>query len=1280
MGESAHSVQRPAPELFLSYSSADQGAVVRVQRLLQAKGVSTFLDRTNLEPGMPWVQVLEEALRRARGMAVFLGPGGLGTWQRRELWWALDRQARAEAAGERFPVIPVLLPGMQLEAAPGFLLLNMWVDLRQDLEDAAGLDALARAVDGGPVPSPPPTVLQGLCPYRGLHAFREEDSPLFFGREAFAEELFRKVEVERLKLVAVVGPSGSGKSSVVQAGLLPLLRRTRPPQASWDAVTFKPGRHPFRNLAAALVPLLEPQASPVEQLQLVGDIASSLEAQEAHKVLLSEVVTRVLKENPGTERLLLVVDQFEELFTLAPEAVRQPFLAALLEAAEAAACTVLLTVRADYYGQVIGAHRGLSDLLRDGHVPLGPLLPEELQRVITKPAERFAVRFEPGLAERILKDVALEPGGLPLLEFALTQLWQERKGAVISNVQYGDDTLKTSISHRATEQLKLLPAAQRELAMRGMTRLVRVVTASEEGAATRQRVLLGQLDEATRKALAPFVDARLLVVDRHAATGEETVEVAHEALIRTWAQLRERLEKDRDFLLWRQQLAPLLDTWQRAPQKDEALLPGFLLKEAGDWLKTREQELSEAERAFIRQSVRKNGAKRRARVWAVRIGAGLAGITLAGTVPYVAWTRTEHYQLRALSRLSVDTIAVDFMYTRHVPRWVRALSRAGMTSEAIAAARKIKEHQERGAALFVVAGELARTADAGRAQELMRAGLRYGDELTDEHLEAIGVFTERQARSGSAEGLDFMLVPLRERSSWQQAAFHVTRLQGLRRGGATAQARRAFEDARFSIKRAADESDWRASGDVYEFILVLEAEARYLEAQTELTQALEYAAEKARMTDWSGKDKDADVPLALAYGLSLLGEPDSSTRLLEKVLPVVPRWGSENSRHLKELAERLGSSGMASRMLALARVLKSSKGNVKLVIDVAVGLMRARQMEGLPALLEELKVFGRGQSFDLKAVNVCLRELINAGELEGARRLFRKALPGFADAPGSVNSEETFMLARWVFELDEVELVLARTNEGWPPESYNPYYGEAPSLLGKALLLEYTLAQVAETYGAARALQLVERINDKRIQAGIRARLATVLARQGELAKASELMREALAELGKPEHPAASRDPFLIEIASALAREGAIDLALEVTHLLGPNAMQDAHEKMASALAAQGRAEQAFKLLAKEKFASDVVYSDARASVLAALARAGQTEAALKQFPMDQWKEMHVDDRCWAAKVIAREHVRAGRLRLARLAADRFCTSDRSLFEAYTIILEEYLDQQEPGG
>ena len=236
-------------QLFLSYSSADRIPVIAVQKLLQVRGINTFLDRDNLVSGLPWPQALEQALRAVNGVAVFIGCE-LGGWQKREMWFALDRQVREEKEGRPFPVIPVLLHGADL--TPGFLFLNTWIDLRRGLDDvftAEALSAFEQAIKATePVRHREDSAARvveraAICPYRGLQIFREEDAAFFAGRKAFAKQLLDFTLGKNL--VAVVGPSGSGKSSVVQAGLIPLLRREQPPANTWDAVSFTPRHDPL---------------------------------------------------------------------------------------------------------------------------------------------------------------------------------------------------------------------------------------------------------------------------------------------------------------------------------------------------------------------------------------------------------------------------------------------------------------------------------------------------------------------------------------------------------------------------------------------------------------------------------------------------------------------------------------------------------------------------------------------------------------------------------------------------------------------------------------------------------------------------------------------------------------------------------------------------------------------------------------------------------------------------------------------------------------------------
>src|SRR5580704_6785556 len=164
--------------LFLSYNSVDHSSVVTVQKLLEARGITTFLDRDRLTPGLPWPTALEEGLENVRGVAVFIGRD-LGGWQKREMWFALDRQVREEKEGRPFPVIPVLLPGADL--TPGFLFLNTWIDLHSGLDgavNAESLDAFESAIKAtGPATST--ERVSTVRPYRGLEAFREEGAAFF---------------------------------------------------------------------------------------------------------------------------------------------------------------------------------------------------------------------------------------------------------------------------------------------------------------------------------------------------------------------------------------------------------------------------------------------------------------------------------------------------------------------------------------------------------------------------------------------------------------------------------------------------------------------------------------------------------------------------------------------------------------------------------------------------------------------------------------------------------------------------------------------------------------------------------------------------------------------------------------------------------------------------------------------------------------------------------------------------------------------------------------------
>jgi formylglycine-generating enzyme required for sulfatase activity len=543
-------------DVFVSYNTLDHAAVERIARALQDRGLSVFLDRWELVPGRSWPQALEGQLLRCRCVAVVLGPSGLGPWQQRERTLALYRQDRDKTFG----VIPVILP--DADPALSFLSDNTWVDLRRGIDDAEILDLLAAAIRG----EPPSALLERtrqaaaqVCPYRGLEVFREEDAPFFFGREAFAKDLCAAVADQ--SLVAVVGRSGSGKSSVVRAGLIPALRRPDGDRV-WEIVTLLPGSQPLHALAGALLPLLEPEMTETDRLVEINKQAGHLTAGNLH---LHQVIERVLAKQPGTDRLLLVVDQWEELYTQSrgDPAGRQVmrFIDELLAATQAAPVTLVLTLRADFYGDAL-LHRGLADRLRNAVVNLGPMTRQELQQAIVEPAEKVGLTFDTGLVDRLLDDVGDEPGNLPLMEFALKALWEARRGdRLLFDVYTSIGGVKGAIASRAETLYEKLDATQQRAAERVFTKLVRP---GEETGDTRRRADLSELDPAEKALVRSLAgkDARLLVTGRDPLADRETVEVAHEALIREWGRLKGWVGRVRERLKDQVLMEDLAEQWQ----------------------------------------------------------------------------------------------------------------------------------------------------------------------------------------------------------------------------------------------------------------------------------------------------------------------------------------------------------------------------------------------------------------------------------------------------------------------------------------------------------------------------------------------------------------------------------------------------------------------------------------------------------------------------------------------------------------------------------------------
>lgn len=368
-----------------------------------------------------------------------------------------------------------------------------------------------------------PPAYDSRSPFRGLESFRLEDKDYFFGREALTKKLVQKLNEHNF--LAVLGASGSGKSSLVMAGLIPAL--------NLPYAIFRPGAEPLAELEKALALLPSPAAG-----------------------------------GRAGDGVLLVVDQFEELFTLSPREQRVDFISRLLE--QVKRIRVVITLRADFLGEV-APFKSLKDEVQNHQEIIPPMDEAELRQAMEAQAACAGLRFESDLSQQMLDDVAGEPGAMPLLQFALLELWNCRHGRWLRAKEYRDfDGVKGAIAFKADEVFAKCTEFERERLRDIFLRLTRLDD-SADGRDTRRRALLSDLipadsePAATTLLIKQLADARLLVV-----TGDE-VEVAHEALIRHWERLRAWLNDDRDNLRLREGVSDDARRWEKAG-RDESLL------------------------------------------------------------------------------------------------------------------------------------------------------------------------------------------------------------------------------------------------------------------------------------------------------------------------------------------------------------------------------------------------------------------------------------------------------------------------------------------------------------------------------------------------------------------------------------------------------------------------------------------------------------------------------------------------------------------------------------
>jgi hypothetical protein len=505
-------------------------------------------------------------------------------------------------------------------------------------------------------------------PYKGLSPFDEADVDDFFGRERLVSSITTRIAASEPRCIALVGAAGIGKSSILGAGLLPALRRGDvPDSASWAIVRMHPGSHPYGELATALRGMASEPAAPELARLTWGDVD------------ITEAVDAAVPD-PGI-RVLLVIDQFEEMFTLVrSETVTSSFIDHLVDAVSDPDSRIRLAIalRADFYDRPL-RYRRFSALLTECLFTVTPMTVGDLRRAVTEPAANVGAHLDPGLAGRIVDDVAGQPGALPLLQYAMTDLFEHRNGSRLTSQAYEDAGGVFGPLGRRPEAIYRDLTAEQQRACRQM--FLRLVAISDRSPPTRHRVNCTELTSIARfgpvmrSVIDAFGDARLLTFDVDAITRSPTVEIAHEALIREWPRLRRWIDDRSHDVATHQRLAEITSDWVDSGHDPGFLLSGGLLARSTSWASSSDLVLSEEERALLTASVaaaaaghagevdriersRALEARSRRRLWILfATWALVAAVAMLAVFSFSQWRRSQILAVHSRSVAVADHLA-----------------------------------------------------------------------------------------------------------------------------------------------------------------------------------------------------------------------------------------------------------------------------------------------------------------------------------------------------------------------------------------------------------------------------------------------------------------------------------------------------------------------------------------------------------------------------------------------------------------------------------------------
>jgi formylglycine-generating enzyme required for sulfatase activity len=641
-----------ALRVFLSYHTPDRAVALGLKSAVEAAlpGADVFVDQTHLRHGHLWQPSLFDAIAQAQTFLILVSTR-IGDWQKVEYYEALDRKVKDDT----FVLLPVIIADRARGPAanlPGLAQLH-WIESTEPTapEPLAKIVAALEARETAKPPKP----WRAINPYRGLVALEEQDADFFFGRARETGEIIDKIIAAPGRLVTLVGNSGVGKSSLVQAGVIGSVKRQRWPggQQAWpealkDSRAFaylamKPGENPIDALMSEFTALWFPDPTDPKRLDRRLEWAGRLRhrnAQLADVIKASDDHLRNELSLTPPPRFFLYIDQGEELYARSPPAERKRFSEIIADglARNPQRLIVMTSQRADYYGE-LQANAALFDLTEKIDVP--PLKADNLSLVLREPARVLGVGFESDdLVSHVVRSAEDQPGALPLLADLFTDLWERMR-------ERGDGILRVS-DRREIIQVGAAPSrradqflAQAPDKVEAVKRLftLRLAHVPRQGEPVRAR-----WERDAKDASDPALDAEWALAEQLAGpnwrlivTGERdgkaTAEVAHEVLLKTWPTLQRWLEGEREFLVWRGELDARRKEYDKAGetgarQQRQALLMGLPLDTAKKWLAARRSDIAPADQAFIEASVRAEQAA--ARTW--RWVQTAIGLLMLGTI------------------------------------------------------------------------------------------------------------------------------------------------------------------------------------------------------------------------------------------------------------------------------------------------------------------------------------------------------------------------------------------------------------------------------------------------------------------------------------------------------------------------------------------------------------------------------------------------------------------------------------------------------------------------